>query len=248
MVGAITMVRDESDIVEVNIRHMASQVDFLIVADNGSTDGTREKLESLAKELRMGVLDDPELGYYQARKMTQLATRAIHSGATWIVPFDCDERWYSKTGERIADVLGDLPPEALVAEATVLDHVAVDGEVLSPWRRAEILPLRKVAVRGKPGVKIHQGNHSAAFRGTDDPLTVTGRLQIRHFPHRSPEQMIRKARNGAQAYAATDLDETVGAHWRQWGQLSDEQLREVFFTYYHSADPEADGLVHDPAP
>lgn len=60
--------------------------------------------------------------------------------------------------------------------------------------------------------------------------------------------MIRKARNGAAAYAATDLPETTGAHWRQWGTLSDEQLREVFFEHYFSGDPEADGLVFDPWP
>jgi hypothetical protein len=75
---------------------------------------------------------------------------------------------------------------------------------------------------------------------------VTGELEVRHYPYRSPEQMIRKARNGAAAYAATDLPETVGQHWRDYGRLTDEQIGEVFRRYFWSADPEADGLVHDP--
>jgi len=103
-----------------------------------------------------------------------------------------------------------------------------------------------VAVRAREGLTIHQGNHGASFEGVDHPLTVTGQLEVRHYPYRSPEQMIRKARNGAAAYAAADLDPSVGAHWRQYGTLSDAQLTEVFYEYFWSASPEADGLVFDP--
>lgn len=241
MVAAVCMVKDEADIVEVTVGHMTRQVDYVLVADNGSTDGTRDILEGLGVE----VIDDPEPGYFQSRKMTALALQAAAAGAEWVVPFDADEFWAVKEG-RIADVLSELPPEAKVAEAGVLDHVATDGPGLSPWRRAEVLPLRKVACRPHPDLKIAQGNHHAIYRGDPHPLTVTGLLEIRHWPHRSPEQMIRKARNGAAAYAATNLNESYGAHWRQWGTLTDEQLREVFFEHYHSADPEADGLIYDP--
>jgi hypothetical protein len=95
-------------------------------------------------------------------------------------------------------------------------------------------PLPKVAVRPYPRVTIHQGNHSARLR------------RDRRRPARRPPLRAALARaddpQGAQrrrAYAATDLPEHVGAHWRQWNQLSDEQLGEVFRTYYWSGAPRA---------
>ena len=242
MIAAVSMVKDEADIVATTVGHMLGQVDHVIVADNGSTDGTREILEQLGAE----VVDDPEPGYFQSRKMTDLACRTLAAGAEWVIPFDADEVWV--TEGRIAPLLEGLPPEAMIAEASVYDHVATGEAGLSPWRRTEVLPLRKVACRARPGLVIAQGNHGARYVDESPPLTVTGQLEIHHYPHRSPEQMIRKARNGAAAYAATDLPETTGAHWRQWGTLSDEQLREVFFEHYFSGDPEADGLVFDPWP
>jgi hypothetical protein len=252
-VFAVTMVRDEADIVEATVRQMAGQVDRVIVADNLSVDGTREILERLAGELPIEVVEDGEPGYLQSEKMTNLANRAAAAGADWVVPFDADEVHRPRTGRRLADTLAGLPNEVLISEAQLFDHVATaqDSAEGSPlermgWRRAECVPLRKVAVRAREGLTIHQGNHSATFDGVPHPPTVTTAVEIRHFPYRSAEQMIRKARNGAAAYAATDLPEEIGAHWRQYGRLTEEQIGEVFRRYFWSADPQADGLLHDP--
>jgi hypothetical protein len=123
------------------------------------------------------------------------------------------------------------------------------------WRRAVPAPLPKVAVRAVPGVVIHQGNHGATFPDSPVPPIIKHLLTIHHFPYRSPEQMIRKARNGAAAYAATDLPEEVGQHWRGYGRMSDEQITEAFHKWYWREDPtvpvEIDGeqqsaLVEDP--
>jgi len=241
---AVSMMKDERDIVRTTVARMMGQVDRVLVADNGSIDGTRQILERFDIDL----VDDPDPGYYQSQKMTHLARVAMERGAEWIVPFDADEIWITADRERrIADVLAELPPEAMVADAAVLDHVAlVDDDRLSEWRRSEILPLRKVACRAAEGLTIEQGNHGARYEGVPHPLRVSGLLEVRHFPYRSPQQMIRKARNGAAAYAATDLPESVGAHWRGYGKLTDEQITEVFHEYFASSDPKADGLVHDP--
>lgn len=264
MVAAVSMVKDERDIVEATIRRMARHVDFLIVADNGSTDGTRETLDRLSGELPITVIQDDEPGYFQSEKMTALAMRAGEQGAEWVVPFDADEAWLPRTGGSIARVLCSLPAVVLVAEAVLFDHVATafDPDEADPfkrigWRRAQPAPLRKVAVRPVAGLTIRQGNHSATFEGVRHPPAVTTALEVRHFPYRSVDQMISKARNGAAAYAATDLPEHVGAHWRGYGRLTDEQIGDVFRRYFWRADPaqplRVDGerqpaLVFDPAP
>src|SRR4051812_46619587 len=97
------MVKDEADVIEGTIRHMADEVDQLLVADNGSTDGTRDILVKLALELQFTVVDDPDPGYEQSRKMSALAELAASHGATWIVPFDADELWLAE--DRIKTIL-----------------------------------------------------------------------------------------------------------------------------------------------
>jgi glycosyltransferase involved in cell wall biosynthesis len=251
---AISMVRDELDIIEHTVRRLAGQVDHILIADNGSTDGTRDVLADLARELPLTVDDDPEPGYYQSFKMSRLAERAARMGAEWVIPVDSDERWYSPHG-RIADVLAQHPHA--VATAALYDHVASadDGDDPDPvvrigWRRRDHAPLPKVACRPHLPVTIAQGNHAAEY---PPQSTIDGLLVVRHFPHRSVEQLVRKVRNGAAAYAATDLPPTFGAHWREWGKLLDERgeqaIADLFYEWYWSAAPaEDETLIFDPAP
>jgi glycosyltransferase involved in cell wall biosynthesis len=240
MVAGISMVRDEADILPVTVGNMLRQVDWLLIADNGSVDGTRELLKALD---RVTVVDDSEVGYYQSQKMSALAERAMREGADWVVPFDADEIWYSPFAHRIADELAER--DESVCRAAVYDHVATHGcqEFPPPYRRRDAIPLPKVACRTRPGLTIHQGNH-----GCDFGPTIDGRLVVRHFPYRSVEQFVRKVRNGSQAYAATDLPEDIGQHWRDYGRLTDEQLDDVFHRYFWSANPAEDGLIYDPPP
>jgi hypothetical protein len=112
-------------------------------------------------------------------------------------------------------------------------------------------PLRKVAARARPGLTIQQGNHAATFTGTGIryPPTVTNALQVRHYPYRTVDQFVSKVRNGAAAYAATDLPEEMGGHWRQFGRVlaehGEDGLADLFHRDFHQADTA--GLVHDPA-
>jgi glycosyltransferase involved in cell wall biosynthesis len=247
MIVAVARVKDEADIIEATVTRMLAQVDAVVVEDNGSTDGTLDILRALP----ITVLEDDTVGYYQSRAMTRLAAfAALEMGADRVVPFDADEVWITADGRRVADVLADHPGASIIP-AVLYDHVATgvdpggaDATVRIGWRRRTPAPLPKVAVRPYPRVTIHQGNHGADFG-----QTVAGLLEVRHFPYRSAEQMTRKARNGAAAYAATDLPEDVGKHWRDYGRLTDEQIAEVFQTYFWSADPESDPtLIYDPAP
>lgn len=257
-VVAVTMVRDEEDIIGTTVGHMLSQVDSVIVADNGSTDATRAICEALGADVR----DDPDPGYYQSRKMSALAQSALEAGADWIVPFDADEVWTGKRGT-VKRTLEGIPDWVMIAEASLYDYVAtgLDNGAPNPvermrWRRPAPAPLPKVAVRAVEGATIHQGNHGADFPNEPVPPIIKHLLTVRHFPYRSAEQMARKARNGAAAYAATDLPEEVGQHWRGYGRLSDEQIGDVFRKWHWREKPnsnitidghEQPALVEDPA-
>lgn len=253
IVVGVAMVRDEADIVASTVGHMLTQVDHVIVADNRSVDGTRDILEWLG----VIVVDDPEVGYFQSAKMTRLAGMARSElGADWVVPFDADEWWTSPHG-RVGDVLGRLDGWQ-VATADLFDHVATgaddpeenDPTVRIRWRRRTPAPLPKVACRTGEDLTINQGNHSAAYSAPH--FEIGGFLEVRHFPYRSAEQFARKAMNGAEAYAATDLPAELGRHWREYGRLAEtggvEALHDVFRRWFWVPDPHTDpNLVEDPA-
>ncbi len=250
---AVSMVKDEVDVIAGCLRHMADEVDELIVADNGSTDGTRDALAWLADELPLTVLDDPDPAYYQSAKMSHLAALAAERGATWIVPFDADELWFSQAG-RVRDVLPRFGTCVVLAAltnhfCTAIDPVDEDPFRRITWRQPQAAPLPKVAFQWEPGAVIHQGNHGVTLpsgRGSRPGL------EIRHFPYRSADHFVRKARTGAAAYRATTLPVTEGAHWRAYGDILDrhgeDALAAVFREHFWYLSPTDSGMVLDPAP
>lgn len=271
-VAAILMVKDEGDVIEHTIRHLATQVDEIIVSDNGSIDGTREILDRLQDDPPLGIdftlADDPDLGYWQSAKMTRLAAAARDLGHDWVLPVDADEHWVTEPQERpIRDHLLSLPPDVTVCRARLFHYIptAQDppvSEVPSPfarigWRLTEPSSLGKVAARLVPGLVIEAGNHGVTVKGAR-PALMGGGLRVNHFSWRSSDQYARKIRNGARAYAATDLPEEVGPHWRMWGDPDAPDLEESAAAHFRkyfwapappcapqSSDPR--GLTFDPA-
>lgn len=274
-VWAVSMMRDEADVARAVLDHLADEgVDGIIVADNRSTDGTRDILEDARSSLacQLVVIDDPEVGYFQARKITALAALAAEQGAQWIVPFDADEVWYSR-GDRLASDLRRMPDGTDVVSAGMLNHFCTALDLDDPcpfrsmtYRRSEPNPMGKVAFRWSDNAEVHQGNHLVTFggrliarqvHGSGPPLPgrdqhLPNLVEIRHFPYRSASHMVRKARNGAEAYRATDLPADVGAHWRQYGELIDRlgegAMADVFREHFWFLSPTDSGLVLDPAP
>lgn len=261
MVVGISMVKDEADIIAATVGHMLREVDYVIVADNLSTDGTLQILEGIAasSEGLLAIVIDADPAYRQSAKTTRLARIAGDLGADFVVPFDADEWWYSPFG-RIADVLAGIAPQWLVATAELYDHVAtaVDPDVANPverigWRRRSPAPLRKVACRWRHDLVIEQGNHGAWFEG--GATVLEGLLVVRHFPYRSSEQFVRKSKNGAAAYQAAgdDLSPELGKHWRGYGAIAeaqgDEACGDIFRRWFWSPAPTDDPtLIFDPAP
>lgn len=253
-VFAVSMVKDEADVIEGTLRHLADeQIDAIIVADNGSTDGTRGILNDLSKELPLTVLDDPDVAYYQSHKMSFLARMAAERGATWVVPFDADEVWVFR-GDHIGPELDACTADIVTAELFNHFPSAIDPQDSDPfrsivWRQRHPAPLPKVAFRANEKALVHQGNHGVDLPG--EPVSIPG-LEIRHFPYRSAEQFVNKARNGAAAYRATDLPADAGAHWRGYGdildRLGESALHDVFREYFWNLSPADAGMLLDPAP
>lgn len=253
-VAAVMMVKDEVDVVGYTIEHLLTQVDHVYVLDNGSTDGTRDLLRYCPD--RVTVEDDPEVGYWQSRKTTELAARALQDGHRWAVPVDADELWTTDDGRTIRDLLLGQTPDVQLVKAVMWHYLPTGHDDLAEpdpfrrigWRLPAPGALPKVACRTSPRLVIHAGNHGADTDPADGHLTAGG-LTIRHYSWRSKEQYVKKIVNGAAAYRATDLPDDVGAHWRMFGPSPDaDRIAAHFDRHFWRRDPHADGLVYDPAP
>lgn len=224
-VWGVSVVRDEADIIELVVRHQLAQgLDRVLIADNGSVDGTWELLQGLAAEDgRVHLYRDAWPRHDQSEKISRLARLAGWAGADWIVPFDADEFWFAREAS-VADALRSLalryddlgvvhahwytaiPMEAVGVEAPFV----VDAQAVFPG---------KVAVRSHPLVTIWQGNHTAARVGRE----ITADLHIAHALYRSAAQIARKVRQGYRAEQASS--HPMAMHWEYGSQLSDVEVQ-----------------------
>jgi glycosyltransferase involved in cell wall biosynthesis len=259
-VWAITMVRNEEDIIGFTLRHMISEgVDGIVVADNMSSDKTRDILEEIKHQtsIQVCIVDDKETGYYQSRKMTALARLAAEKGAHYVIPFDADELWYCMEQGRVADVLCQSNID--VAKIKMWNHFSTlsDSEDENPflrmqWRMKERTAFFKVAYRYQSNMVIAQGNHDILDLDRIPVKSDRIPIGIRHFPYRSVAHFIQKAKIGGAAYAATDLAPHQGAHWKRYKRILDSDgpkaLEEIFYRNFCFPDPQMAGMVYDPAP
>ena len=125
------IVRNELELISANIDfHAAQGVDYFVVMDNRSTDGTREKVEELKGIYDIDLVDQPDTDFRQDEWATQLAHKAHeHGKADYIISNDADEFWRSRTGS-LKDVCGQSP-------------------VLSS-PRTNMLPMAEDMERGRP--------------------------------------------------------------------------------------------------
>ncbi len=246
-------VKNEQDVIETTVRHLASQVDEVLVADNLSTDGTSDILAGLTSELPLSGWTDPEFANHGGHIMSMMAQEAFLRGHEWAVACDADEIWLAPM--RIADLLAQTT--AGTVAAILFNHVPTSADVkkLDPVRRMthrklEPQPMRwgRYAFRLSANIEVAQGNHH--MTPFHHPVVVG--LEIRHFPYRSLDQWAIKAANGKAVYDATDFSEGTGVTWREHGRIA-EQGHDALVRYWNEhilwtdvrGNPE---LVEDPCP
>jgi hypothetical protein len=195
--------RDEADIVDEQLAfHLAIGVDFVIAADNGSSDGTTEILEKYARDGRLHRIEAPD-PFLQIELVTEMARMAAtHFEGDWVINSDADEFWWPRSGA-LKEILAAVPrrfggvrgmwrnfaprPDAAGSFAermTVRSQKPVD----------ELHPFNthfKTVHRAAPDVEVGGGNHDVHGTGVT-PLQAWYPIDVLHFPIRSFEQFERK--------------------------------------------------------
>jgi glycosyltransferase involved in cell wall biosynthesis len=130
LLAGISVVRNEVDIISATVRHHFNEgFDFLLVADNDSTDGTTALLERMAEEDKRLRTCKAAGVFRQSEILTSLAQDAVRAGASWVIAFDADEFWHAPQG--VAKALRSVRADAL--EVSVVNYIQHrDQSLLEP--------------------------------------------------------------------------------------------------------------------
>jgi hypothetical protein len=222
------LVRDEEDILRASFEsHLAQGVDFFIVTDNLSVDGSRDIIEEYVRAGVAVCFDELHDDYSQAEWVTKMARLAATDyRADWVINSDADEFWIASTGEGIKADLAGIDKETLCISTLRSNFLPVDEEGTGFFAQRMLIrerrshnPLgeclqKKVCHRGISDIEVVQGNHAVRVREVE-LQSVRGDLRILHYPARSYRQFENKIIKGGAAYARnTKLPPEVGHVWR----------------------------------
>lgn len=171
-------VRDEADILEDNLRyHRGLGVDFFVVTDNGSVDGTSEILDRYAKaglahvlRVETGTLRNDEEDW--TTRMARLA--ATEFEADWVFHDDADELWWPVQGN-LKEAFEAIPEQYGSVIAPRAEFVARPD---APGSWAERIIYRealgslqpKAAHRADPDAVVISQTHEVVSAGPDRDL------------------------------------------------------------------------------
>ena len=217
-VFGLMVVRDVADLVRVNLlHHLGAGLERVLVIDNGSTDGTRERLERLAQRLPVELSIDP--GPFQMAELTnRLAAEARRQGADWVLPIDADEFFVapaplpqvlraSDAGALRIEVVNfvqrrrrrrpseralltmDHRPAHTIPQDEARYHVAI-GE----WSLVEVVWQSKLVVRPGERTWLLPGNHEV--RDPVGPIEAGAEIVCLHAPLRARSRIAARAKHG----------------------------------------------------
>ena len=201
-VVAVSMVKNEADVVEAFVRHTAAFADHHLVFDHASTDGTKFILRKLAREgLPLTLLTDDRIEYLQAERTTELMRRAVRDhAADWVLPLDADEFPQAANPADLRQLLAGSSRPLRLWLRDHAPHPADDPSEPNPaLRLRHTLPHKTAgkvfvprALALDPANALAPGNHEILRNG--QPLDRDQRedVWLAHFACRSAGQIVGK--------------------------------------------------------
>ncbi len=202
MIAAISMVRNEADIIEAFVRHTLTFADHLFICDHNSSDNTQKIIKLLIQEcLPITLYEYMGTAQTQSEIMSQLMQVAFQKHFSLVIPLDADEfiipsdektdlytylhSLSSNKGYFISSIDYKLPNDVPI--------FALSQNCLrkSNINTKKILLSRQQFIR--TGYVISQGNHMLLDEnGEEIILPICLQAHIAHFPYRCQNQFISK--------------------------------------------------------
>ena len=257
-IATVSMVKNEIDIVESFVRHTCKFADKMYICDHKSTDGTREIIEALAKELPIEFSTYDKDEHNQVGVTNDLINRALDEKFDIVLPLDTDEFVIKIDGnsENLREHLQNLDPSKCY-KVLLQDHRFVDDDIEKfALSRAVVQTESKTGtikiIIGrefflKNHLRICQGNHDLITQDyntvlNQDPegkiVPHDSKIFYAHFALRSPEQKLSKH---MQTWLNTQLITTRYTNWDSHGKkfvndyLKDESVAKIDLTGFFPA-------------
>ncbi len=229
---AVAMVRNEGDIIGAWISHALALFDAVYVADQLSSDGTREFLQEVAEtHENVQIFSFHHPGYYQAEVKNHLAEIAAREfPGAWLFPLDADEFLAVGDREELLQRLAEVEADRVLEMAwrncvplTLAEDKAFSftSRLLIPARHGD---YQKVAISSaaftEKGWRFTQGNHEVV----DEEGSLVAKdlrkdlADLFHLPIRSLDHFILKCTQTHAAYEAMppdSRDPSWGFHIRE---------------------------------
>ncbi|AII51133.1 glycosyltransferase family 2 protein [Hymenobacter sp. APR13] len=199
---AISLVKNEVDIIEHCLRSAAVWAEKIFVYDNGSTDGTWELVQNLAKEIPSIVAwkQDSKPFYEGMRGEVYEAFHHLgEEGDWWCFRLDSDEIYPCNPADTLVNIDKKYQVVAKESIEYVLTHediIEYDFTQLTPVNFNNIryyLPNTYSEVRfirHRDRLKWQVGRDMPKYMG----ITSPDRIKVMHFQYRSIPQMINRIR------------------------------------------------------
>jgi glycosyl transferase family 2 len=232
------LVRDEADIIASHIDfHRAAGVDFFVVTDHDSSDGTNEILGRYADQGVLHVIEQSSPTYRQSIWVTSMARlAATQFGADWVINSDADEFWWP-SGGNLKDLLARVPQRCGIVASFVRPFMppVTEGRFAEEMTARLVLPAPindptspfranvRLLHRAAADVVVGTGNASLSAEALRPPPAWSS-VEVLHFPIRSFAHFERKFL----AHYETVRERPRGDHSRAWEAARTGRLHDLY--------------------
>jgi hypothetical protein len=240
------VVRNEQHIIPICIGHLLNnlKVDRVLVADNGSSDSTKEILERIARQDERVRWTDASGPFLQSEIVTELAMSAYREGARWILPNDADEFFAFgtktingvpassnigafeigvRTFIQFSWVRNDHPRalESMFLFARPIGNVETGRRLVESGAIASVQHAYpgKLLLRAHPSLVIEKGNHKAKIDGDLEHLP---RARVLHAPLRAADRLAHRRATGI--HLNDMVSGNISWHLRRLRNFDDNEL------------------------
>lgn len=267
---AISIVRNESDVIEAFVRYHSEIFDKVVIINHNSQDDTPIILQQLQDEgLPLEVREENLYYHGQAECMTTLAHEVWQKyHPKWIVPLDGDEFFVMKGDfgqlwkemPKLEHVLFPLWHNYVptqydpVQEQNILRKMKYKNRYINRNQHKVIIPGHLMQI---DSTYLPEGNHELYYKnGEPVSYSITEMVHIAHFPVRSSEQIKRKAFVGWPSKLANPLNNGHAPTWSHWklfydkfrdgGDLTFEEMQALAAGYTTDQTPGGVEIVEQP--
>lgn len=229
------LVKNEEFMLEQNLLfHKSMGVDYFIITDNNSTDGTMDIIRKYQqKGWILEVIEEKGTNYDQKIWVDRMVWKAktIYK-ADWVINADADELWYSPSENlkiELAAAKGNVQKckvNSVYPEEDkpfwkwnhvvgyVLDHEKYDLSKYSIFERQN----NKVIHRTDGYLQIAMGNHKVCMFPR---YSQRSKIRVYHYTVRGRQAFIEKMANGGKQLEQRK-NKHGGRHWRYFYELYKE--------------------------